>query len=111
MSRPHICGTFPTFSKRCLNCSAGDACTMRTIATFIGIDRHAAPDVRDLAGARRDAIALRCLFADSVPNVRARTLCDEDATVSAVREAIAETLGNAEPDDTVVFSFSGHGTP
>jgi helicase len=84
---------------------------MATIATFIGIDRHAAPDVRDLAGARRDAVALCCLFADSVPNVSATKLCDEDATVTAVREAIARTLGNAGPDDTVVLSFSGHGTP
>jgi replicative superfamily II helicase len=84
---------------------------MATIATFIGIDRHAAPDVRDLAGARRDAVALYCLFADSVPKVSATTLCDEEATVAAVREAIARTLGNAGPDDTVIFSFSGHGTP
>ena len=79
--------------------------------TFVGIDRHAAPDVRDLSGARRDALALGCLFADSVPNVRSKVLCDEDATVSAVRDAIAYTLGAAGPEDTVVFSFSGHGTP
>jgi hypothetical protein len=50
---------------------------MGTIATFIGIDRHAAPDVRDLVGARRDAVALRCLFADSVSDVNATMLCDE----------------------------------
>lgn len=79
--------------------------------TFVGIDRHAAPDVRDLSGARRDALALGCLFANSVPNVRSKVLCDEDATVSAVRDAIAYTLGAAGPEDTVVFSFSGHGTP
>jgi helicase len=84
---------------------------MGTIATFIGIDRHAAPDVRDLAGARRDATALSCLFADSVSDLNARVLCDEDATVAAVRHAIANTLGNAGPTDTVVLSFSGHGTP
>ena len=84
---------------------------MATIATFIGIDRHAAPDVRDLSGARRDATALWCLFTDSIPDVNATILCDEDASVAAVRKAITTTLKNAAADDTVVFSFSGHGTP
>jgi hypothetical protein len=44
---------------------------MATIASFIGVDRHAALDVRDLAGARRDAVALRSLFVDLISDVRA----------------------------------------
>ena len=84
---------------------------MATIAAFIGVDRHAAPDIRDLAGARRDAVALWCLFTNSIPGTDAALLCDGDATVVAVRNMIATTLKNAAPGDTVVFSFSGHGTP
>jgi helicase len=84
---------------------------MGILATFIGIDRHAAPNVRDLSGARRDATALWCLFSDSIPNVNASVLCDEEASISAVRNAITTTLKDASKGDTVVFSFSGHGTP
>lgn len=84
---------------------------MAILAAFIGIDRHVAPDIRDLSGARRDARALWCLFTDSIPGVSATVLCDEEATVEAVRKTITITLGNAAPGDTVIFSFSGHGSP
>jgi len=84
---------------------------MAIIATFIGIDRHAAQNIRDLSGARRDARALWCLFTDSIPDITTTVLCDEEATVETVRQAISTTLGNAASDDTVIFSFSGHGSP
>lgn len=84
---------------------------MAILATFIGIDRYAAPTISDLSGARRDARALWCLFTDSIPYISATVLCDDDATVDAVRQAIITTLNNAAPDDTVIFSFAGHGSP
>jgi hypothetical protein len=62
---------------------------MATFATFIGIDRHAASDIRDLTGARHDATALHCLIRDSMTDAQATLLCDEEATVSAIRGAIA----------------------
>lgn len=83
---------------------------MPTIAICIGIDRHAAPDIRDLTGARRDATALHCLIRDSIPDAQATLLCDEEATAAAVRSAIAQSLGAATPDDTVILSFACHGT-
>jgi helicase len=83
---------------------------MALLATFIGIDKHADPRVRDLTGARRDATALWCLFTDSLTDVRSSLLRDEEATVAAIRKAMADTLTSAGPDDTVVFSFAGHGT-
>jgi uncharacterized caspase-like protein len=81
-----------------------------TIAICIGIDRHAANDIRDLTGARRDATALHCLIHDSIPDARATLLCDEEATASAIRRAIADSLGAATPEDTVILSFACHGT-
>ncbi|KAB8333631.1 DEAD/DEAH box helicase [Scytonema tolypothrichoides VB-61278] len=84
---------------------------MSTIATFIGIDRYAALDVRDLSGARRDALGLWCLFSDSVSDIKPRMVCNEEATTVTVREAIRTTLKEATAEDTVIFSFSGHGTP
>ena len=83
---------------------------MHILATFVGVDRHLAQDIRDLIGARRDAMALNCVFTDSLPDAEIRTLCDEDATVETVRSAMNSTLGAASDQDTVIFSFSGHGT-
>ena len=45
---------------------------MALIAAFIGIDKHADPRIRDLMGARRDAVALWSLFCDTLPG-----LCDQ----------------------------------
>jgi helicase len=83
---------------------------MAIFATFIGIDKHVDPTVRNLFGARRDATALWSLFSDTVPDLAAKLLVDEQATIAAIRAAITETLGAAGPDDTVILSFSGHGT-
>lgn len=79
-------------------------------AAFIGIDRHADPGVRDLTGARRDATALWALFSDAVPSLDATLLVDDAATASAIRKVLHSTLSEAGPDDTVIISFSGHGS-
>jgi len=81
-----------------------------THAVCIGIDRHTSPEIRDLAGARRDATALFCLIRDSIPSVQANLLCDEQATSTAIRTAIWDTLGRAEDGDTIILSFACHGT-
>lgn len=83
---------------------------MPLLATFIGIDKHLDPTVRDLFGACRDATALWSLFTDTVPNLNAKLLVDNQASITAIRLAIKETLGVASPNDTVILAFSGHGT-
>lgn len=80
-------------------------------AVFVGIDRHRSPDVPELGGAKRDATALWALFSDSVPELASRVLVDEQATLPAVRDAVVGTLTGAGPDDVVVLSFAGHGSP
>lgn len=77
---------------------------------FIGINRHADPSTRELRGARPDAVALHALMLDAMPAMRATLLTDGDATHARVLQELQETLANASPDDTVVVSFSGHGT-
>ncbi|HVQ36094.1 MAG TPA: caspase family protein, partial [Pyrinomonadaceae bacterium] len=79
-------------------------------AAFIGIDKHEHPGIRDLTGARRDALALWALFCDTIPAIEAKLLTNEDASLSAIREALDANLGAANDDDTVILSFSGHGT-
>lgn len=54
-------------------------------AVLIGIDRHADSDIPDLAGARRDALALSASFQDSIPDFDAALLADEGATAEAIR--------------------------
>jgi len=79
-------------------------------ATFIGIDKHEDPQIRDLTGARRDAQALWALFCDTIPDIEASIHTDEAATVASIRQALDDTLGAAGPEDVVIISFSGHGT-
>lgn len=83
---------------------------MAIIATFIGIDKHADPRIRDLMGARRDAMALWALFSDTLPQIQAHKLVDAEATVAAIHQALDDIFYAAGPDDTIILSFSGHGT-
>jgi len=79
-------------------------------ASFIGIDKHQDAEIRDLTGAARDAKAVWALFCDTIPEIAAKLLIDSNATTAAIRQALDETLGTAGPNDTVILSFSGHGT-
>jgi replicative superfamily II helicase len=83
---------------------------MKIRATFIGINRHAHPEIRELTGARRDATALWALFSDTLPEIDATLLADEEATKNAINYAMDVALGDAEVDDVAIFCFSGHGT-
>jgi replicative superfamily II helicase len=83
---------------------------MALYSTFVGVDRHRDLGIRDLTGARRDATALWALFSDTLPGITAALIVDADATIERVRRALDETLGAAGPDDTVIITFSGHGT-
>src|ERR1051326_3978149 len=78
-------------------------------ASFIGIDKHQDPQIRDLTGAARDAKAIWALFCDTIPEIEAKLLVDDNATTAAIREVFEESLGGAGPDDTVILSFAGHG--
>ena len=75
---------------------------------FIGIDRYASPDINWLSCARRDATALHALFTDTLAG-ETTLLCDEHATVDAIRAEFGK-LAASEADDVVVVAFSGHGT-
>ena len=46
-----------------------------------------------------------------VEELAARRLVDEEATHTAVSEAILGTLEDAKEDDVIVISFAGHGSP
>lgn len=83
---------------------------MALIGRFIGVNRYLDPNIRDLNGAGRDAIALWALFSDTIPEMDAGLLVNADANVHSIRQALQETLENATSDDTVILFFSGHGT-
>lgn len=84
---------------------------MKHHAVFIGVDRHADPEIPELTGARRDALALWAAFMDSVDGLEGVRLTDEAATGEAIRSALDSTLGAAGPEDTVIVTYSGHGSP
>jgi hypothetical protein len=79
-------------------------------AAFIGVDKHADPRIRDLTGARRDALALWSLFCDTISDIQAQLLTDTEATVEGIRLVLDQTLKAAQRDDIVILSFAGHGT-
>ncbi len=79
-------------------------------AKFIGIDRHIDPQIPDLVGAARDAIALWALFSDTLQDADCERLLNQEATIENIQRAINETLGSAESDDLVILTFAGHGT-
>ncbi|TIR50589.1 MAG: DEAD/DEAH box helicase [Mesorhizobium sp.] len=75
---------------------------------FIGIDRYASPQISWLSCARRDAVALEALFCDTLGG-STTLLIDETATRAGI-EAAFQKLSGCDADDTVVISFSGHGS-
>lgn len=81
---------------------------MAFLGLFIGIDRYQSPSINELACARRDAVALAAMFRDTLSG-HVSLLVDGDATIEQIAAAFAE-LENCSPDDTVVITFSGHGT-
>lgn len=83
---------------------------MKQLGIFIGVTRYADPDISDLPCASRDATALWALFTDSRPDMACSLFTDETATADAVRTALSNALLTADTDDTIVITFSGHGS-
>jgi len=83
---------------------------MTVQANFIGIDNHLDPYIRDLTGARKDATALWALFSDTLENLKANLIVNENATTETIRKIFKDILLNATSNDTVIISFAGHGT-
>lgn len=81
---------------------------MAFLGLFIGVDRYASPHINWLSCAGRDAVALEALFGDTLGGTTT-LLVDEDATRSGIEVAL-QGLTDCDPDDTVVISFSGHGS-
>ena len=75
---------------------------------FVGIDRYPRPLPR-LSFARADAMALAALLEDNFGGT-SRLLTDDEATLANIQSAL-DDLAGSEPEDLVVISFSGHGTP
>src|SRR5882672_2509590 len=84
---------------------------MALIGRFIGVNKYQDPDIRDLTGARRDALALWALFTDTIPDINSELIIDEKANVASIKTALKETLEQATSDDSVILFYSGHGSP
>jgi len=80
-------------------------------AIFIGINKHQDPTIAELNGATRDATALWALFSDTLEDLSARLVLDENATHQKVRTAIFDTLSSATNSDIIIITFAGHGSP
>jgi len=95
------------FVCQCAECNYES--TMRFHGLFVGIDRYASPLISDLTCAARDATALYALFCDTLGAGDSILLSDGSATREGLINAL-RTLSTVKDDDTVVISFSGHGS-
>ena len=77
---------------------------------FVGLDRYESPRISWLSSAARDAKALYALFGETFGADHSRLLTDCVATRASIREEF-ERLASSNPDDVIVVTFSGHGTP
>ncbi|UOG77651.1 DEAD/DEAH box helicase (plasmid) [Hymenobacter tibetensis] len=84
--------------------------TPRLLAGFIGINRHLDAEIPELSCARRDATALWALWQDTLPATSPCLLVDEAATHVGIEQLLTRTLDEATEHDTVLLTFSGHGT-
>lgn len=85
----------------------------RTHFLGVGVDRYDSPSLDALRFAKSDAErlsgALAGLNGKTVDLRTNRTLADDEASPSAVRDALKEILAQATPGDHVVLFFAGHG--
>lgn len=84
-------------------------------AILIGVDKYDAPEAPELryavSDSRRLAAALRSEDGGAYYGSKAiaAPLLDDQATSKAILEAIDKAVSAAKPEDTILFSFSGHG--
>ncbi|GAA2851112.1 hypothetical protein Acy02nite_34550 [Actinoplanes cyaneus] len=84
-------------------------------ALLVGVDRYAAPDleVPDLRGCVNDVTDVLAMLTTTLePGVKLEplVLLDGEATLAAVIAGLRTHLGQAGPEDTALFWFSGHGS-
>lgn len=83
---------------------------MAIFATFIGVNRYSDPLIRELSGAKNDAVAFCALFMDSISNINTRLLVGVDATVQNIKDVLEEGITLAREEDTLIIFYSGHGS-
>ncbi len=77
---------------------------------FIGIDKYSDSRAQELTAARRDATALWALFVDTIPELNACLLVNENATKDKISQVLLHSVETATENDAVVIFFSGHGS-
>lgn len=84
-----------------------------TYAIVVGISSYESPGITQLQYAHRDAQVfadyLKSKAGGSVPEQNIRLLLNENATYSAIYDALNWLLETCHKDDLVYFYFSGHG--
>ena len=81
-------------------------------ALLVGIDAYREPDT-PLKGCLKDVESIEEFILDHCAGqfkIEIEKLLDEQATYSGIINTFRSHLGQASPDDTVWFHFSGHGT-
>jgi hypothetical protein len=86
----------------------------RTFLMNVGLDKVNAPGCADLRYASSDAVRLGDLLQKQLPAITRKVLTSTGEaralpTKEAIRAAFQEIARTATPDDTLLFTFAGHG--
>ena len=79
-----------------------------TFALVIGADDYLDPAISDLPGAALDAHDLHQSLL-GIPDIRVTKLIGREASKSGIVESFREMIRASDPDDTLIFSYAGHG--
>lgn len=79
-----------------------------TFALVIGVDDYLDPAISDLPGAARDAHDIHQSLL-GIPDIRVTKLIGREASKSRIVEAFREMIRASATDDTLIFSYAGHG--
>jgi metacaspase-1 len=84
----------------------------RIRAVLVGVDVYERPDVPPLFGCANDVALVRHVLKEyfEVPNEDIRVVVNQRATKTNIVHRLRTMVRDAEPGDTLVFYFSGHGS-
>jgi hypothetical protein len=90
----------------------GPGAPSRLHGVLVGVDTYAEPRLKltyAKSDARRLADALKSSVGRYYGSESLQVLLDGEATPAAITSALEGIVANADPHDTIVFSFAGHG--
>ena len=81
-------------------------------AILIGVRDYKNPEIPDLSAPENDVILMKKILMDEldIPPTHITTLVSSEAMYTLIKSAVVDNHNHLEPEDFLVFYFSGHGS-